>query len=83
MPEDDGDIVRALGFVTLHASYLEEQLEELVDLLSPVKPYSKGWQISDKIVHAKKAIRKLNNKKFESLLTDLDTCLDIFLDRND
>jgi len=83
MPEDDGDIVKALGFVALHASYLEEQIENLVDLLVPIKKYSKGWQISDKIVHTKKAIRKLNEEEFIALLADLDTCLDIFLDRND
>jgi len=82
MIEDDGDIVRALGFVTLHASYLEEQIEALVDLLEPVKKYSKGWQISDKITHARKALRKLSNNDFDDLLENLNTCLALFSDRN-
>lgn len=83
MIEDDGDIVKGLGFVTLYASYLEEQIERLVEMLEPVKKYSKGWQISDKIVHARKAVRKLDSEEFEDLLADLSTCLDIFQDRND
>jgi hypothetical protein len=83
MLEDDGDIVRALGFVTLYASYLEEQIEELIKLLDPIKKYTKGWQISDKIVHAKKTVRKLGDGQFKDLVDDLDTCLEIFLDRNE
>lgn len=83
MIEDDGDIVRALGFVTLHASYLEEQTELLVNLLEPIKKYSKGWQVSDKITHAKKTIRKLQNEEFNGLIQDLSTCTDLFLDRNE
>ena len=31
---DDGDIIRALGFVTLNAAYLEEAIEACVDLLA-------------------------------------------------
>lgn len=83
MLEDDGDIVKSLGFVSLHASYLEEQIENLVTMLEPVKKYTKGWHISDRIIHAKKAIRKLNREEFDELLIDLDTCLDIFQDRNE
>jgi hypothetical protein len=81
--EDDGDIVKALGFVTLNASYLEEQIELLVDLLEPVRQYSKGLQISSKITHSRKAIRKLSGNQFDSLLEDLNTCTELFLDRNE
>ncbi|MBU2180378.1 MAG: hypothetical protein KJ930_13195 [Gammaproteobacteria bacterium] len=80
---DDGDIVRALGFVTLYSSYLEEQIELLVKMLEPIKPYSKGWQVSDKITHAKKAIRKMNCSELSGLVEDLCTCSELFLERNE
>lgn len=82
MLEDDGDVVRALGFVSLYGAYLEEQIEEVIYLLDAVRPYSKGWQVSDKIVHARKAIRILGEAEFSDLLADLNTCLEIFQDRN-
>jgi hypothetical protein len=44
---------------------------------------SKGWQISSKITHSRKAIRKLSGNQFDSLLEDLNTCTELFLDRNE
>ncbi len=83
MLKDDGDIVKALGYLTLYSSYLEEQIELLVKTLEPVKPYTKGWHISDKIGHAKKALRKLDSAGFCELQNDLTTCLELFFDRNE
>jgi hypothetical protein len=80
--EDDGDIVRGLGLVTLNASYLEEQIEGLVDLLNHYKVYTGGWQISSKIKHAKTVVADLDRNRFSSLITDLGSCLKIFKDRN-
>ncbi len=80
--EDDGDIVRALGFVTLNASYLEEQIESLLELLSRYRKYKGGWQISSKIKHAKAVLTDLDSNRFSDLIIDLDTCLKIFEDRN-
>jgi hypothetical protein len=80
--DDDGDIVRGLGFVTLHASYLEEQIESLIALLDVHKKYSGGWQISGKIKHAKSVVSDLDSERFSGLIADLDTCLQIFEDRN-
>lgn len=80
--ENDGDIVRALGFVTLNASYLEEQIEEFIHLLNDYKKYKGGWQISTKIKHAKTVISELDGRRFADLIADLDTCLTIFEDRN-
>ncbi len=37
--ENDGDIVRGLGFVTLYAAYLEEQIDNLLFMLDPVEKY--------------------------------------------
>jgi hypothetical protein len=37
--QNDGDIVRGLGFVTLYAAYLEEQIDNLLIMLDPVEKY--------------------------------------------
>ena len=86
MLENDGDIVRGLGFVTLYAAYLEEQIDNLLILLGPVEEYGEDkqrWPISGKIRHAKKIIAKLDGEKFADLLKNLDTCIDLFEDRNE
>jgi len=80
--EDDGDIVRALGFVTLNASYLEEQIESLLELLSLYSEYKGSWQISSKIKHSKATLTDLDKNRFSDVIIDLDTCLRIFEDRN-
>ena len=35
---DDGDVIRGLGFVTLYAAYLEEAVDECVDVLLAADP---------------------------------------------
>jgi hypothetical protein len=82
MLEDDGDIVRAVGFVALYSSYLEEQIENMVAMLSPILKYEKGAQVSDKIRHAKRVLRSLGEAEFANLISDLDTCTELFRDRN-
>lgn len=80
--EDDGDIVRGLGFVTLNASYLEEQIEALLELLKVFKEYKGGWQISSKINHVIDTLTEFDQNRFSDLISDLGTCLQIFNDRN-
>lgn len=80
--EDDGNIVRGLGFVTLNASYLEEQIEALLELLKIFKEYNGGWQISRKIKHAIDTLTEFDENRFSDLISDLGTCLQIFEDRN-
>lgn len=80
--EDDGDIVRGLGFVTLNASYLEEQIEALIELLKVFKEYKGGWQISSKINHTIVTLTEFDQNRFSDLISDLGTCLQIFNDRN-
>jgi len=83
--EDDGDIVRGLGFVALYAAYLEEQVENLLVMLAIVEPYDETkqrWPVSKKIKHAIKVIDRLNTEEFPDLTKDLGTCLDLFEDRN-
>ena len=82
MIEDNGDIIRAIGYVTYFSAHLEALIEKMVEELEPVKQYKGRRQVSDRIKHAKKALRKLDADKFDDLIGDLHTCLDIFDDRN-
>ena len=57
--EDDGDIVRGLGFVTMHSAHLEGRIDELLFDLSVIEDYSEKeqrWPISQKIKKAKKIL---------------------------
>lgn len=85
MLKDDGDIVRGLGFVALYAAYLEEQIDNLLIVLTQVETYDEKvqrWPISRKIRHAVKLIERLDTAEFPDFATDLQTCLELFEDRN-
>lgn len=86
MIDDDGNEIRAIGFIAIHAAHLEARIHDLLVLLSPIYPYPEKdhwWKVSDKIVAGKKRLRKLDAAKFEQLIKDLDTCKDNFEWRND
>ncbi len=85
MTQDDGDIVRGLGFVTLYSSYLEEQIECLLAMLAPIVAFGEDeqrWPISRKIKQAQKIIKKIEFETKDDLLCDLKTCKELFEDRN-
>jgi hypothetical protein len=86
MLQDDGDIVRGLGFVTLYSAYLEEHIDALLSMLGPVEKFGEDkqrWPISRKIKHAKKVLSRIDNREFNNLIPDLDICLSLFEDRNE
>jgi hypothetical protein len=86
MPENDGDIVRGLGFVALYAAYLEEQIDNLLRMLEPIEEYDENkqrWPISGKIRHVSEVINELGGEQFADLLADLRTCLELFEHRNE
>lgn len=86
MLNDDGDIVRGLGFVALYAAYLEEQIDNLLDALDQVESYDPAkqrWPISRKIKHAIDVIERLDTSEFPDYTKDLQTCLELFEDRNE
>ncbi len=85
MIQNTGDIIQGLGFVTLHAAYLEEQVDKLLTMLHFVEKYNdkkKRWQISRKIKHSIKLLKQLDCQEFQHLSEDLKTCIDLFEDRN-
>jgi len=85
MIPDDGDIVRGLGFVTLYSSYLEEQIENLLSMLNAIVAFGEAeqrWPISKKLKQVKKIIQKIEFETKDHLLQNLNTCNELFEDRN-
>jgi hypothetical protein len=86
MIENDGDIIRGLGFVSLYSAYLEEQIDNLLFLLLEVEEFEESRQqctISRKIEHGKKIICGLNTNRFDDLIDVLTHCKDLFEKRNE
>lgn len=44
MVEEDGDIVRGLGFVSMYSTWLEEDVDDILRLLSPVVVFEEKHQ---------------------------------------
>lgn len=86
MIEDDGDIVRGLGFVTMHAAHLEGRIEDLLVMLSHSSSYSeaeKKWPISRKIRKCIKLLKGIPEQAASAIVEDLNLCLEHFAWRNE
>ena len=87
MPIDnDGDEIRGLGFVTLYAGYLEEQIDELLFMIQPLEPFpevEQRWRVSRKIEKARRLIAILYFETQQDLLNDLARLPDLFEWRNE
>jgi hypothetical protein len=68
-PPDDGDIIRGLGYVTLYAAYLEEEIELLFNRISGkdqfFKKTKKNYQTREKLKYIKQITSKWSNPPFE------------------
>jgi hypothetical protein len=86
MLSDDGDIIRGLGFVTIYSAWVEEEVDNLLRLMSPVEPFNGGvqrWSISRKLRHAARAIRRLNSPELNGLPEALEVGMRLFERRNE
>ncbi len=88
MRENDGDIVRGLGYVTLYSAYLEQEVEGLLSLLARIrknKNDTQRWPISKKIKETTELVRKLEFEEEEkdNLICRLDSCTELFQRRNE
>lgn len=84
--QNDGDVVRGLGFVALYAAYLEEQVDNLLLMLQPVEPFPEGeqrWPTSRKIEKAKRLVGGLVFEYRDALLADLKTSKHLLEWRNE
>lgn len=85
MLNDDGDIVRGLGFVALYSAYLEEQIDNLLFMLSTVEGFTEKEQrrrVSWKIEKAKRVAAKVEFEGRDDLVAVLDKAKDAFEERN-
>lgn len=86
MIEDDGDITRGMGFVTIYSAYLEGGIDDLLYQLSELEEYvedEQKWPISRKIKKAQKILKSVKHEVADELLIILTQCKDHFEWRNE
>lgn len=84
--QNDGDVVRGLGFVALYAAYLEEQVDNLLFMLQPLEPFPEGeqrWPTSRKIEKAERLVAELTFGYRDALLHDLNASRQLLEKRNE
>jgi hypothetical protein len=82
---DDGDPVRGLGFITMYAAWLEEDVDDLLRMMDPIEAFDKAkqrWQISRKLRHAANIVRKLDSQYLVGLPEALERAVELFDRRN-
>ncbi len=83
---DDGDIVRGLGFVSMYSAWIEEDVDDILRLLSSVSTYGEKeqrWPVSRKLVHAAKVVRSLNSNELDHLPEALEYAVKLMDRRNE
>ena len=86
MLNDDGDIVRGLGFVSMYSAWVEEDVDDILRSLVPVEPFEEKqqrWPISKKLEHTAEIVRRLNSNELVELPNALETAADLFERRNE
>ena len=78
--------MRGLGFVTLYSAWVEEEVDDLLHRMATMEPFDKAkqrWPISQKLQHASKLVRQLNNQDLDGLIKTLETAKTLFQKRNE
>lgn len=82
----EGDLVRPLGFVTLHAAYAEGELDELLSILPAVRPFSEAmrqWTVGKKLRYAQRLVGNLDAPALVPLQATLTAAKELFAKRNE
>ncbi|MDH5730853.1 MAG: hypothetical protein OEZ58_17840, partial [Gammaproteobacteria bacterium] len=85
MLTDDGDIPRAVGYVTIYSAYLEERIDDLLFKLDPLEKYEaqeRKWPISRKLKKCENILKSVDHDVAREILSDLELCKDQFEWRN-
>ena len=85
MLEDDGDVVRGLGFVSMYSAWVEEDVDDLLRLLVPVEAFDEKiqrWSISKKLEHVAKIVVRLGREEVKNLPNALRKGIGLFEERN-
>ena len=83
--KDDGDEVRAMGYVAVYAAYVEEAIEDCYGHLKRHDPRPNGdpWQSSRRIDSCRRAIAALPIREtLEEIRTDMGLAKELLRDRN-
>lgn len=86
MVQDDGDIVRGLGFVSMYSAWAEEDVDDILRLLSPIRVFGKKiqcWPISRKLEHAAEIIEGMESNILGELSVALIEGIKLFGERNE
>jgi hypothetical protein len=86
MLQNDNDIVRGVGYVTIYSAYTEERIDQLLFALINVEAFPESEQrkpISWKIEKAKSILPKLEFRGRDDLLAHLDAAKIAFENRNE
>ena len=86
MLKDDGDLVKALGYVSMYSACLEEDVDDLLRVLKEVEPFDEGkqrWPISRKLGHTATIVRRLESDEIRDLPQDLEEAGELFERRNE
>ena len=85
MIQDDGDITRGLGFVSMYSAWVEEDVDDILRMLSPIQAYeekNQRLQISQKLKNAAQIIEQLECEELRELPVALRTGIVLFEKRN-
>jgi len=83
--KDDRDVVRALGFVTIYSAWVEEDVDELLRVLKPLRPFDEAVRqlpIARKLTHAAALVRQLDTPELFGLPEALEHARELFDRRN-
>jgi hypothetical protein len=86
MLQDDGDIVKGLGYLTMYSAWLEEDVDDILRLLDPIEPFDtkqQRCQISKKLKHSEEIVRCLPSDELSSLPSALQRAVALFDRRNE
>jgi hypothetical protein len=83
---DDGDLIKALGYVAMYAAWLEEDVDDILRIMAPAREFDCRVQklpISRKLRHARDIVELLNSDELDDLVEALMAASDIFEMRNE
>lgn len=82
----EGDLVRPLGLVTLHAAYAEAEIDDLLSILPAPEPFDdskRRWPVGRKLQYAQKRVREMKSEDLLGLLSVLKEGGSLFQRRNE
>lgn len=86
MIEDDGDIIKGLGYVTMNSAHLEGRIDDLLYQLSELEAYTEQeakWPISRKIEKAENILKNIQHEVADEIRKTLGKCKEHFEWRNE